>query len=539
LSFRTLVPALLLATAPAVAQTRQQAQLPPDQAAIKAHVAFLASDALKGREAGTPDYDVAAEYVAARMMAAGLQPGGADGSWFQPVPLVVAKPAGEPTVSVAVVGQATPLAFGTDYTLRPAPAGEAIDVSAAVVFAGYGVVDAALGRDDYKGLDVRGKVVAVFYSGPQGLNSEIAAHLGNRVDRARAAAAKGAIGIVFIESNQSRGIIPVSAIHRNWDARAVTWAGPDGKPRRAGAPVLAVVSQEGAAKLFQGSRIRWAEVQAADAAGRAVPTGALAATLSTKQRFTLERLSSPNVVGLLRGSDPTLAAEHVVLSGHLDHIGVTRPEGGDAINNGAMDNAIGIASMIEVARRFQQEGRAPKRSLLFVAVTAEEKGLIGSDYYAAFPTVPKSGIVANVNLDMPILTYRFQDLVAFGADRSGIGPIAAQAARGAGVRLVPDPAPQEASFVRTDHYSFVRQGVPSVSLVPGPGGRGAEATAAFLKANYHKPSDEIEQPIDWAAAADFVRVNHAIAAALANAPERPRWVKGDYFGTLYKGPMAR
>ncbi|HEX8388671.1 MAG TPA: M20/M25/M40 family metallo-hydrolase, partial [Sphingomonas sp.] len=400
-------------------------------------------------------------------------------------------------------------------------------------------VDAALGRDDYKGLDVRGKVVAVFYSGPQGLNSEIAAHLGNRVDRARAAAAKGAAGIVFIESNQSRGIIPVSAIHRNWDARAVTWAGPDGKPRPAGAPVLAVISQEGAAKLFAGSRIRWAEVQAADAAGKAVPTGALAATLSTKQRFTLERLSSPNVVGLLRGSDPTLAAEHVVLSGHLDHIGVTRPVDGDAINNGAMDNAIGIASMIEVARRFQQEGRAPKRSLLFVAVTAEEKGLIGSDYYAAFPTVPKAGVVANVNLDMPILTYRFQDLVAFGADRSGIGPIAAQAAQSAGVRLVPDPAPQEASFVRTDHYSFVRQGVPSVSLVPGPGGRGAEATAAFLKANYHKPSDEIDQPIDWAAAADFVRVNHAIAAALANAPERPRWVKGDYFGTLYKGPMAR
>ena len=526
---------LLLAAAPAFAT---ETPLSPDEAALRAHVAYLASDELRGREAGTPDYDKAAAYVADRMRAAGLRPG-AKGGWFQSVPLVVAKPSAEPVMILSGARAPRTLVFGTDYTLRSTPGAAAIDLSAPVVFAGYGVVDPALGIDDYRGLDVRGRIVAMFYRGPKGPPSEVAAHLGNRADRARSAAARGAVGVVFIESSQSRGIIPVTTIHRNWDARAVTWAGPDGRPRDGGAPTLAVMSWEGAAKLFRASPLKWEDILAADAAGRPVQTGPLGRTLSARQRFTLERLPSSNVVGVLPGSDPTLRAEYVVLSGHLDHIGVTRPVNGDAINNGAMDNAIGIAAMLEVARRFQQGGARPKRSILFVAVTAEEKGLIGSDYFATFPTVPKPAVVANVNLDMPILTYRFRDLVAFGADRSAIGPITAAAARAAGFALVPDPEPEQASFVRTDHYSFVRQGVPAVSLSPGPGGDGAAATAAFLKANYHQPGDEIDQPIDWTAGVNFVRVNHAIARALADAPKRPRWVKGDYFGTRYKGPMAR
>jgi Zn-dependent M28 family amino/carboxypeptidase len=534
----------LIAAQPALAQaapvgSAAEAALAPKQAAIKAHVAFLASDALRGREAGTPDYDVAAEYVAAQMLAAGLTPGGKDGSWFQPVPLVAAKPAGEPTMALRVAGQAVPMAFGTDWTIRVTPTAERITLSAPVVFAGYGVVDKASGRDDYRGLDVRGKIVAILYSGPKGLNSEIAAHLSNRLDRARVAKAHGAVGVVVIETSQIHQVFPFEAMAAGWDTRGVTWADAAGKPRDAGVPTLGVLSFAGAEKLFAGSKIRWSDVRAADDAGRKLPTGALAATLSTEQRFTIEHVPSANVVGMLRGSDPTLAREVVVLSAHLDHIGVTKPVDGDAINNGALDNAIGIASMLEVAKAFGAEATRPKRSLLFVAVTAEEKGLIGSDYFAAHPTVAKENVVANVNLDMPILTYRFVDLVAFGADRSSIGPAVAAAARARGLALVPDPAPEEADFVRTDHYSFVRQGVPSVSLNPGPGGPGAAATKAFLDNNYHQPSDEIGLPIDWQAAETFVEVNRDIAQTLADAPDRPRWNKGDYFGTLYRGPMAK
>jgi hypothetical protein len=513
--------------------------LGPEEAALKAHVAFLASDALRGREAGTPDYDVAAEYVAAEMMKAGLEPAGPNGSWFQQVPLLVSRPAGQPTMTLTVAGRPTPFVFNTDWTLRRTAGIERLDGSGPVVFAGYGVVDPATGRDDYRGLDVRGKIVAILQSGPRGGNSEVAAHLGNRIDRGRAAAARGAKGVLQIESSQIHARLPFARQAQDWDARAVTWTGADGRARDEGAPGIGVIGYAGAAKLFAGSRLSWAQVLAADTAGRPVPTGPLAATISTSQRYTVERLKSANVVGRLPGSDARLDAEHIVLSGHLDHIGVTRPIEGDGINNGAMDNAIGIAAMLEVARAFQKAGERPKRSLLFAAVTAEEKGLIGSDYLAANPLASARTVVANVNLDMPLLTYKFTDLTAYGADRSTIGPVAAAAAKAEGYSLAPDPSPEEAIFTRSDHYSWVRQGVPSVFLVTGYGGPGRAAWERFLKSHYHRPSDEIDLPIDWTATRGFVRVNYAIARALANGADRPRWVRGDYFGTAFKGPMAK
>jgi Zn-dependent M28 family amino/carboxypeptidase len=528
---------LLLATATPLAAA--DAPLTPDEAALKAHVAFLASDALRGREAGTPDYQVAAEYVAAEMMKAGLEPAGPNGSWFQPVPLVTAKLLAPPTVDLTMDGRPAPLVFGEDFTAtRSAPGQAEIDVDAPVVFAGYGVSDRAAGLDEYRGLDVRGKIVALLSTGPVGPPSEVAAHLGNAVERARTAAARGAVGVIFVRS--ARAPSPFASAHRNWDATSVTWVGPDGRPRDGGARALLTFSEAGSAKLFAGSALSYADVLAADKAGRPVRTGPLKARLRVRARFAVDRVASANVVGRLPGADPKLAGEHVVLSGHLDHIGVTsRPVNGDAINNGAMDNAIGIAAMLEVARAFQKSGERPKRSLLFAAVTAEEKGLIGSDYLAAHPLASAQTVVANVNLDMPLLTYRFTDLVAFGADRSTIGAATAAAAKAEGYTLSPDPAPEQAAFVRTDHYSFVKQGVPAVSLSPGEGGPGKAAWDVFRRDHYHLPSDEIDLPIDWTAARGFVRVNYGVARALANAADRPRWVAGDYFGTRYKGPMAK
>ena len=513
----------------ALASAAMADPLPPEQAAIKAHVAFLAADSLKGREAGTPDYAVAADYVASEMEAAGLEPAAGGGRWLQPVPLVTAKPMGEPALSL----DGKPLGFGTDFTIRSFPGPETIDVSAPVVFVGYGVVDTATGIDSYRGLDVRGKIVAMLYSGPKGLNGEIAAHLGNRQDRMRIAKAKGAVGAVFIATTQIEKIYPFAAMAKDWIDTRVAWTEAKGE-RDLGAPNVAILSFAGAEKLFAGSRLSWKTVRAADDAGKPLPTGALGKTLASQQRFTFARVSSPNVVGVLRGSDPKLRGEYVVLSAHLDHVGVTRPDAtGDTINNGAMDNAIGIASMLEVARAVQAGGARPKRSLLFVAVTAEEKGLVGSDYFAQHPTVPASAMVADVNLDMPILTYRFQDLVAFGAERSTVADAVRQAAAAEGLKLVPDPDPNEAIFVRSDHYSFVRVGVPSVSLDLGPGGPGAKASAEFLEKHYHQPSDDMSAPFDWSAAAMFVRVNAAIAQGLANGAERPAWKAGDYFGDLY------
>lgn len=510
-------------------------QLPADQAAMRAHVAYLASDELKGREAGTPEYDKAAAYVAEEMGKAGLKPAGDAGSWFQKVPLLVSKASVEPSMTL----NGTPLVFGSDFTLRGSSARATTDVSAPVVFAGYGVVDAANGRDDYKGLDVRGKVVAIFASGPKGLNSEVSAHLGLRADRLRQAAAHGAIGVIMLWTDQLDSIQPFARMAKDWDARGVAWTDPDGTRPDSGAPLLAVLSFTGAEKLFAGASAAWPTVRADETAGRPAKIGPLATTVAIRKSYDLAHLTSENVVGRLQGSDPKLADQFVILSAHLDHIGITRPVNGDTINNGAMDNAVGVASLLEAAKLFHASGSAPRRSLLFVVVTAEEKGLIGSDFYATHPTVPRANIVADVNLDMPILTYRFTDLVAFGAERSGIGPVVAQVAKAEGLALTPDPTPDEADFVRTDHYSFVRQGIPSVSLQPGPGGLGKAAIEDFLAHHYHQPSDDMSLPFDWAAGREFVKVNYLIAKTIADATDRPRWVKGDYFGTLYKGPMAQ
>jgi hypothetical protein len=512
------------------------ASLPADQAAMRAHVAYLASDAMKGRETGSADYDRAAAYVADQMGKAGLKPAGDETSWFQKVPLLASKAAAPPTMTL----NGKPLVFGTDFTLRGISARAAVNVSAPVVFAGYGVVDPATGRNDYKGLDVRGKVVAIFYSGPKGLNSEIAAHLGGRADRLRLAAAHGAVGVLYLWTDQVDRILgSFGRAADDWDKPGVSWSNPDGTPADPGAPLLGVLSFTGAAKLFAGSPFAAQTVRADENAGRPMRTGPIGTTVKMKARYDLKRLSSENVVGRLQGSDATLADQVVILSAHLDHIGITRPVKGDAINNGAMDNAVGVASLLEAAKLFQQSGARPRRSILFLVVTAEEKGLIGSDYFATHPTVPKADIVADVNLDMPILTYRFVDLVALGAERSEIGPVVARVAHQEGLKLTPDPDPDQADFVRSDHYSFVRQGIPSVFLETGPGGPGKAATEDFLAHRYHQPSDDLSAPFDWAAGREFVKVNYLIAKALADAPDRPHWVKGDYFGTLYKGPIAR
>ncbi|WP_052508061.1 M20/M25/M40 family metallo-hydrolase [Sphingomonas hengshuiensis] len=246
----------------------------------------------------------------------------------------------------------------------------------------------------------------------------------------------------------------------------------------------------------------------------------------------------PNVIGILPGSDPVLKDEYVVLSAHLDHIGMDNKPG-DKVFNGAMDNAAGVATMLEAARTFVASGTRPKRSILFVALTAEELGLVGSEYLAKHPVVGKGRVVADVNLDMPILLYDFQDVVAFGAERSTLGPMVERAAASMGVALSPDPMPQEQLFVRSDHYSFVKAGVPSVFLVTGFKNGGEKAFRGFLKTHYHSVSDQIDLPFDWNAGAKFAQINYLIAREIADAAEAPRWYEGDTYGDRYAKNAAK
>ncbi|WHU01291.1 M28 family metallopeptidase [Sphingomonas sp. NIBR02145] len=532
---RLLLAAALLAAPLAHAQTAPQ-PLPPEQAALKGHVQFLASDAMRGREAGTRDYEIAAEYVAAQMLAIGLQPG-VEGSWFQPLKLVAFKPAEKAKWSLVRGSSEIPLQFGIDFVNTPAPATPDFKAEGGMVFAGYGIVYPEGKRDDYKGLDVKGKIVAILPGVPKGLPNEVEAHFGDDEQKAAIAQAKGAVAVVVLESVAQREQFPFEAIVPYYDYERNTWARPDGTAFAiaAGAPPVGYVGGTGAEKLFQGAKIKWSEVLAAERKGTKIPTGPLVGTLKVASKTRLVTQSTRNVVGMIPGSDPALKGEYVVLSAHLDHVGVGDAVNGDRIYNGAMDNAVGVSTMLEVARKFIASGEKPKRSMLFVALAGEEKGLLGSDYFAHYPPVPKDKLVADVNMDMPILTYPLVDVVALGGERSSLGPVIAAAAASEGLKVVPDPSPEEMFFVRSDHYSFVKSGVPAVSLDTGPGGQGAEAQKKFLAENYHKPSDQIDLPFDWNSAAKYMRLNYAIARTLTDAPERPRWNKGDFFGVQFGG----
>ncbi len=507
---------------------------------VKAHITFLASDLLQGREAGSVGFDIAANYVASQFAQLGLKPAGANGTYFQPVPLLATRPADEGRfVLRGADGARTPLVFGEDVIVgRPVGPAER-RVSAPLVFVGYGIVAPEHRRDDYKGLNVKGKIVVVLQGAPSGFQTEERAYHANGRTKRALAAAHGAVGVVslYLPADEKRR--PFAAGKRTWQSWAMTWRGPDGTPSDVApeTPQLASISLKGAEKLFAGARVPFAKVAEAAALPKGDPPRfALGTSLEAELRTESRQIESANVAGLIEGSDPKLKGEVVVLSAHLDHIGVTPPVNGDGINNGALDNAAGVATTLEVARSFMTSGRPPRRSILFLTVTGEEKGLLGAEYFARNPTVPKGDIVANVDLDMPILFYDFTDVIAFGSDRSGMGPAVRRAAERMGVVLSPDPMPEEGLFTRSDHYRFVEVGIPAVFLMTGFQNGGEAKFRGFLAGCYHRPCDDLSQPIDYAVGAKFAALNYEITRELADAPARPLWNKGDFFGMKYAPP---
>ncbi len=518
------IAALTLATL-AQAQPATQPAFTPE--GFQAHVEFLSDDLLQGRDTGTPGYDIAARYVATRFQSLGLKPG-ANGSWYQQVPFALAN-LGSEAPRVTIGGRT--FTHGQEVLVGPTALEATQNVEAPVVFAGFGLDSPANGFDDYRGLDVRGKMVAVLSGTPKGTPSEMGAHL--NAEKARMAEQRGAIGVITI---------PTRADHerRPWARRvelskgpSMNWIGANGQPfsRAPGIRTGATLDTAAAEALFAGARRPLAAIlnEAAREGGK--PKGfALKPTVKIERQSQISRVTSPNVLAVLPGSDPALAGEYVVLMAHLDHEGVDPELPGDKIYNGAMDNATGTATLLEVARAMIESGARPKRSILFAAVTAEEDGLLGSEYLARNPVVGPGKVVGVVNLDMPVLLYDFQDVIAFGADHSTLGPIVSRAVAQANVTLTPDPLPQEGLFTRSDHYRFVQAGVPSVFLMTGFGGEGGQKFRDFLATHYHKPSDQTDLPFNWNAAAKFARINYLIANEIANAPEAPRWYADSFFG---------
>jgi hypothetical protein len=541
---RLLAAACLLIAVPALAQN--PAADPGVARRIRADVEFLASDNLEGRDTGSRGHAIAADYVASQFRAIGLEPAGEKGGWFQQVPFRRASFEQPPKLTLTAGGKTVALEQGRDAAIRPSVTVKSRKLSAGFVFVGFGLKDNRYGFDDYRGLDVKGKIVIALAGTPGGVPSDVDAHLNASKDEV--AAREGAIG--FVELSRNDGSAGRGDPVRRGSRPRIDWVDANGRAGSdpAGLQLQLSFSQDMAARLFEGAQRSLSAVRAeakakAKANAKDGPRGfALLPTLSVEADSKWEDFTSPEVVGLLKGSDPSLAAQHVVLMGHLDHLGV-KPDakpGEDAIYNGALDNAAGVATMLEAARQFAAQPTRPRRSVLFIANTGEERGLLGADYYANHPTVPAASIVGLVDLDMPVLLYPFTDVTAFGADHSTIGATVAEAGRSMGISVAPDPMPQEAIFTRSDHYQFVRKGVPAVLLMTGYANGGAAAWGSYLGKVYHSPQDDLSQKIDWDAGARYALLNYRISRAMADAPGRPVWLKGDYFGDLFDpaGPRA-
>lgn len=518
---------------------------------VKAHVAFLSDDLLEGRETGARGHEIAARYVAQQFAALGLKPMGdvnPDGSrsWFQRVTFQKTERVDAPA-GVTITGPAGSATFdyGVDSLVSLSAREPMLDVAAPLVFVGYGIENDRLGLHDYSGLDVRGKIVVALRGYPEGLPSEEGAYF--IATKGEMAQARGAVGMITIDT-------ALSARTRNWDRRvrmtspaSYGWVSPQGTPNEEapGIRASASVSDKAAEALFAGTPHTLAKLRAIAAKKGGIPKGF---PLKTSARMFVQsrasRITSPNVVAMLPGSDPALADQFVILSGHLDHLGLSEAKAGDPadkdrVYNGALDNAAGTATTIEVAHAMVQDKVAPRRSLLFLITTAEEKGKLGAEYFANHPTVPIERVVGNVDLDMPVLLYPFTDVIAFGADHSSIGQIVASAAAPMKVALAPDPMPQENIFVRSDHYAFVKRGVPAVFLVTGYGNGGEAAWTDFLANRYHQTGDDMAQAINWRAGARFAEANYRVTRAMADGDMPPLWYKGDFFGDLFAPKAAR
>lgn len=522
------------------AQSAQDMAFAPDTNRIKSHLFFLADDLLEGRDTGSRGHDIASLYIATEFAKYGLTPMGTDG-YMQSVPFRKATLVQEsPKLTLTTDSGERAFSYPKEYLTGPDLLNTDTSLSGEMVFAGYGIVADELEHNDYDGLDVDGKIVVILSGKPASFPSEMGAHLASGKQKAQYAVDRGAIGMISITTPTAEKVRPYQSRLSYIHTPSMAWLNSNNQPANTFEQLKgsAFLSKAAATELFAKAPMTLDEIYAQLEQDKTPAGFALPGTLSLSKQSKHDKITSPNVVAAVEGSDPELKDEYVVFSAHSDHIGFAKTVKKDNINNGAMDNASGTAIMLETARLFSQLETKPKRSILFVSVTGEEKGLLGADYFANNPTVPVNKMVANVNLDMPILTYEFADVIAFGASHSDMKASVTEAANNAGIELSPDPWPEQALFTRSDHYAFVKQGVPSVFLVPGlkskdPNVDGSKVFGQFLSTHYHKPSDDINQDFNWDAARTFAEVNAQIGYTLATQEKASQWNEGDFFGNTF------
>jgi hypothetical protein len=508
---------------------------------IEHHIGVLAHDSLQGRAPGTRGYEGGARYAEERLRDLGLVPAGENGTYRQAVPLrrsTVVESASALEISTA--DGTSGMTYDVDYYLGADPLRESVEISEApVVFVGFGVSAPELGYDDYTDIDVEGKVVMFLSGGPAAFPSNERAYYSSGATKSAEAISRGAIGtMAFWAPDDPRLRWEVNANRSKRGAFA--WLDDDGTPNRGDEQLLGSASLNHSAvdALFAGAPTAVADAIASVVSG--TPTSFdLATRVTIRTQTQHEDVDSWNVIAKLEGSDPALADEHVTYVGHVDHFGVGVEVDGDDIYNGAHDNASGVSIVLEIAKAYATLPVAPRRSVLFLIVTAEEWGLLGSDYFVQNPTVPQESLVANFSLDMPFLFHPLKDIVPYGDAHSSMGRSVAQAADHMGIGIGPDPIPEQVLFIRSDHFSFIRQGIPALFIKSGfeTGDErdGGAMNTAFRQERYHTPFDEADQGFDFGAGADHARINFLTGYIIAQEDMRPTWNEGDFFGGLFGG----
>lgn len=492
------------------------------------YVKVLADDNMEGRETGSPGLQRASAYVVDQLKKDGLQPAGSKG-YYQPVKFV-SRQIDESASSMELVRDSKvqfvklgeDAMFSTRVDLAPV-------TEAPLVFVGYGLTVPEKNYDDFAGQNVKGKVAVIFTGSPEDMPTALASHYQSSTERAKELRKAGAIGFITLP-NPAAMDIPWNRMTLARKRPSMSLADPmfdDWK----GIGFAATWNPEFAEELFEGSGHTFGEIAALGKDRKPLPRFPLTMSIRAKAKQIIKQVNSANIVAKLPGSDPQLASQYVIVSAHLDHVGIGEPINGDKIYNGAMDNASGTALVLDIADQLHAAGVKPKRSVLFLFVTAEEKGLLGSRYFASKPTVPKKDIVADVNTDMFLPIIPLKLVTVYGLDESTLGDDARWAAKKNEVEVQPDPEPLRNLFIRSDQYSFIKQGVPSLAMKVGYTKGSPEETTAtkWLHERYHAPSDDLNQPVDLAAAGKFEDIVADIALRVADDPKPPAWNSGSFF----------
>jgi len=493
------------------------------------HVKYLADDSLEGRDTGSEGIKKAEAYAVEQFKKAGLAPAGSDG-FYQAVRFTQFQ-VDEAKSSLAIVanGKLESISFAEEGFFSTRATRKSATLTAPLVFVGYGLKVPEKNLDELAGLDLTGKIVVYLAGSPADIPTSLAAHYQGIGERWKALRAAGAVGLITIYNPASMDIpwarISVNRNHPSMDLADAEFHETEGLQ------VGVAFNPATAEKLFQGSGHTFAEIAALGKDRKPLPHFALATSLQANAVILSSSLNCANVVAKLEGSDPALKNEFVVLSAHVDHVGIGAPINGDKIYNGAMDDGSGSALVLDFAAEMKAHPEKLKRSVLFLLVTAEEKGLLGSKYFAAHPTVPGKSIVADVNVDMFLPISPLKVLRIQGISDSDLGEHAAEIARSFGVKPVPDPEPLRNLFIRSDQYNFIHHGIPSVimDVFFEPGSAEQTLFKDWLTNRYHAPSDDVSQPVDLGAAALYEEIAHKLLVDTANANARPKWNADSFF----------